>query len=164
MALNIHAPTQLEKIQLTPQAKVRLQAKSSKSKSKSKPQPPSLGPPITTEKHEETYADIASHPADPSAPVVTHNPDLDLDLETQKPRIKEDGGAIELLTRVYREKGIGGWYKGLGAQIVKAVLCQGMSILGRILYSITTSSSPSLSPCLSIFSFPIRGQVAVPES
>jgi len=48
-----------------------------------------------------------------------------LDLETQKPRIKEDGGAIELLTRVYREKGIGGWYKGLGAQIVKAVLCQG---------------------------------------
>ena len=119
-------------ISLTPQAKVRLQAKSSKSKSKSKPQPPSLGAPITTEKHEETYADIASHPADPSAPVVTHNPELDLDLETQKesiaPRIKEDGGAIELLTRVYREKGIGGWYKGLGAQIVKAVLCQGMSI------------------------------------
>lgn len=36
-----------------------------------------------------------------------------------------DGGAIELLTRVYREKGFLGWYKGLGAQIVKAVLCQG---------------------------------------
>ena len=115
-------------ISLTPQAKVRLQAKSSKSKSKSKPQPPSLGAPITTEKHEETYADIAPHSADPSTPVVTHDPDLDLDRETQKPRIKEDGGAIELLTRVYREKGIGGWYKGLGAQIVKAVLCQGMSI------------------------------------
>lgn len=36
-------------------------------------------------------------------------------------------GAIQLLTEVYHEKGLAGWYQGLGAQIVKAVLCQGMS-------------------------------------
>jgi len=122
-------------MKLIQQAKVRLQAKSSKSKS-SKPQPPTLGRPITTvnEEHEETYAEIASHPAEPSAPVVTHNPDLDFEKSQSKiessgmSKIKEDGGAIELLTRVYREKGVGGWYKGLGAQIVKAVLCQGMSL------------------------------------
>jgi adenine nucleotide transporter 17 len=40
-----------------------------------------------------------------------------------------EGGAIDLLARVYREKGVLGWYKGLGAQIIKAVLCQGMSRL-----------------------------------
>lgn len=37
-------------------------------------------------------------------------------------------GAVELLGDVYREKGLAGWYQGLGAQIVKAVLCQGTSI------------------------------------
>jgi len=60
--------------------------------------------------------------------------------------MKEDGGAIELLTRVYREKGLGGWYKGLGAQIVKAVLCQGMS----------PSRSPLFHPFLGFFSFTYR--------
>lgn len=146
------------RIELTQQAKVRLQAKSSKSKS-SKPQPPTLGRPITTEKekHGETYAEIASHPADPSAPVVTHNPDLDLEIQKQLPiisKMEEDGGAIELLTRVYREKGVGGWYKGLGAQIVKAVLCQGMSPSCFSLSSSFLSSVP-YSPTLRLCKLPI---------
>lgn len=34
-------------------------------------------------------------------------------------------GAIELLKDVYHEQGIKGWYQGLSAQIIKAVLCQG---------------------------------------
>ena len=34
-------------------------------------------------------------------------------------------GAVQLLSDVYKEKGLAGWYQGLGAQIVKAVLCQG---------------------------------------
>jgi hypothetical protein len=118
----------------------------------------STAPSQSTEKDVHgTYAEIASHPADPSAPVVTHNPDLDADVEKQAPassltgtaggrKAREDGGAIELLTRVYREKGLGGWYKGLGAQIVKAVLCQGMSLL--------TSSSSSCLPLSSHPRFP----------
>jgi hypothetical protein len=158
-AISIPAPD--IRIELTQQAKVRLQAKSSKSKS-TKPQPPTLGRPITTEKekHGETYAEIASHPADPSAPVVTHNPDLDLEKSQSKlefsgmSKIKGDGGAIELLTRVYREKGVGGWYKGLGAQIVKAVLCQGMS---PSCFSLSSSflSSVSYSPSLALCRLPI---------
>jgi hypothetical protein len=128
------------------QAKVRLQAKSSRSKS-TKTQPTPLAPALpTSTSHEGTYAEIASHPADPSAPVITHNPVLDTEKQ-QIPLVSGgvegaqdgDGGAIELLTRVYREKGLGGWYKGLGAQIVKAVLCQGMSLLcySILFYSIS---------------------------
>jgi hypothetical protein len=67
---------------------------------------------------------------------------LDLEIQKQLPiisKMKEDGGAIELLTRVYREKGVGGWYKGLGAQIVKAVLCQGMSFLAFFSHAIPPS-------------------------
>jgi len=124
---------------LTLQAKVRLQAKSSKPKSSaSSASPPTLGPASTSNSEKGTYAEIASHPASSSAPVVEHNPDLDLE-DAEKgnntvPSLKStvdvgkkviDGGAIELLSRVYREKGFLGWYKGLGAQIVKAVLCQG---------------------------------------
>ena len=125
---------------LTLQAKVRLQAKSSKPKSSSSSaSPPTLGPALTSNSEKGTYAEIASHPASSSAPVIEHNPDLDLeDAEKGPTPLKStinvgkkviDGGAIELLTRVYREKGFLGWYKGLGAQIVKAVLCQGTSHL-----------------------------------
>ena len=47
-------------------------------------------------------------------------------------------GAIALLAKVYREKGVAGWYKGLGAQIIKAVLCQGMSPPASSLSSLST--------------------------
>ena len=139
---------------LMKQAKVRLQAKSSKSKS----QPQAQIQTSSTEKpsHEETYADIASHPASATAPVVTHNPELDShgDVEKQssshlsntaKKAVQSDGGAIELLTRVYREKGLGGWYKGLGAQIVKAVLCQGTSY--PLLHFFAVSNHVTLHRC-----------------
>jgi hypothetical protein len=60
---------------------------------------------------------------------MSHNPNLDV--AEKNVNVKEEkkvqGGAIDLLARVYRERGFLGWYKGLGAQIVKAVLCQGMS-------------------------------------
>jgi hypothetical protein len=35
-------------------------------------------------------------------------------------------GAIDCLTQVYKEKGFVGWYKGMQAQIVKAVLAQAL--------------------------------------
>lgn len=39
--------------------------------------------------------------------------------------LKQKTGAVALLASVYKEKGLAGWYQGLGAQITKAVLCQG---------------------------------------
>lgn len=39
---------------------------------------------------------------------------------------KRATGAIQLLTEVYQEQGFKGWYQGMGAQITKAVLCQGI--------------------------------------
>jgi len=50
----------------------------------------------------------------------------------------EGEGAIALLAKVYREKGVAGWYKGLGAQIIKAVLCQGKFRLSRLVFSAWT--------------------------
>lgn len=86
----------------------------------------------------ETYADIASHTPAPDAPVIdvekaisepthpfTHEKPPSGSGHEQRVISKE--GAISLLAGVYRSKGLGGWYQGLGAQIVKAVLCQGTS-------------------------------------
>lgn len=39
---------------------------------------------------------------------------------------KRPTGAIELLAQVYAEEGFAGWYQGMSAQIIKAVLCQGI--------------------------------------
>lgn len=46
-----------------------------------------------------------------------HTPD---DVDGHVPK-----GALEILKDVYHEQGIKGWYQGLSAQIIKAVLCQG---------------------------------------
>ncbi|KAK4683709.1 hypothetical protein P7C73_g6524, partial [Tremellales sp. Uapishka_1] len=40
-------------------------------------------------------------------------------------------GAIGLLHSVYEERGLSGWYQGMGAQIVKAVLCQGILFVSK---------------------------------
>ncbi|WWD21645.1 hypothetical protein CI109_106131 [Kwoniella shandongensis] len=40
-------------------------------------------------------------------------------------------GALALLKAVYKERGIGGLYQGLGAQILKAVLCQGILFVSK---------------------------------
>lgn len=60
-----------------------------------------------------SYAEIASHPPAPR---------------------QRDNGAIELLIRVFKSQGFKGWYRGMSAQIVKAVLSQGKpyrSLLGH---------------------------------
>jgi adenine nucleotide transporter 17 len=89
---------------------------------------PDTTPPRSQEK--ESYAEIAAHPpASPSAVTATPNSSAIHDLEasqTTKPPI-EHRGAIPLLRSVYRERGFLGWYQGLTAQIIKAVLCQGQS-------------------------------------
>ncbi|CAD6568663.1 MAG: ADP/ATP carrier protein [Tremellales sp. Tagirdzhanova-0007] len=40
-------------------------------------------------------------------------------------------GAIPLLVAVYRERGFLGWYQGLTAQVIKAVLCQGILFVSK---------------------------------
>jgi hypothetical protein len=104
---------------LTLKAKVRLQAR---------PTPkPIAGQTSGTD--DASYAAIASaEPAEGSAVVgpegephekVVHRP-----IHPAHATV-DQRGAISLLTSVYREKGLAGWYQGLGAQITKAVLCQG---------------------------------------
>jgi adenine nucleotide transporter 17 len=133
------------------QAKVRLQAKS-KSKSNS---PPSSGSTTTSAPSSlhESYAEIASHTPAPDAPVLPEHEKQDEEKSISPPTLAppvltgnslsgkgkgEGEGAIALLAKVYREKGVAGWYKGLGAQIIKAVLCQGKFRLSRFLFSALT--------------------------
>lgn len=52
-----------------------------------------------------------------------HHAELEQGVEVKKQ--KRATGAIELLTQVLSEQGFKGWYQGMGAQITKAVLCQG---------------------------------------
>jgi adenine nucleotide transporter 17 len=40
-------------------------------------------------------------------------------------------GALDILQRVYREEGPVGWYRGMGAQIAKAVLSQGVLFMSK---------------------------------
>ncbi|WVN89296.1 uncharacterized protein L203_104517 [Cryptococcus depauperatus CBS 7841] len=116
-------------------AKVRLQAKPTES-------PPPLAEEI--QKGEvPSYADIASTaPAEGSTVIVEHS-------ENQNSFQHKDGcdfghhhkhshspalhhkAAIPLLKAVYKEKGILGVYQGLGAQIIKAVLCQGILFVSK---------------------------------
>ena len=51
--------------------------------------------------------------------------------DAANPGKKRPKGAIALLRQVYNEQGISGWYQGLGAQIVKAVLCQGILFVSK---------------------------------
>ena len=38
---------------------------------------------------------------------------------------RKEVGALGILAHVYQKDGLKGWYQGLNAQILKAVLCQG---------------------------------------
>ncbi|RXK40905.1 hypothetical protein M231_01753 [Tremella mesenterica] len=40
-------------------------------------------------------------------------------------------GALAILRHVYKKEGMKGWYRGLGAQILKAVLCQGILFVSK---------------------------------
>lgn len=146
-------------------AKVRLQAKS---KSKSIPQSSNthssnaLSPVQQTSSLTESYAEIASHTPAPDAPVVhehehghqSQSQDIEKGTSTSNPvsigHGKKGGeGAIALLAKVYKEKGVAGWYKGLGAQIIKAVLCQGRS--SNIYIFLLLVSSPPSSRVILVF-------------
>lgn len=75
----------------------------------------------TTESVGATYAEIAAEP--PAADGAV--PDSEKQTTQVPRRTTEEGGAIPLLRAVYKERGFGGWYQGLTAQILKAALCQG---------------------------------------
>ncbi|KAI0258400.1 mitochondrial carrier domain-containing protein [Gloeopeniophorella convolvens] len=46
-------------------------------------------------------------------------------------RRPKDEGAVDILARVLRTEGFLGWYKGMGAQILKAVLSQGVLFVSK---------------------------------
>ncbi|KAF8271165.1 mitochondrial carrier domain-containing protein [Lactarius quietus] len=46
-------------------------------------------------------------------------------------RRPQDEGAVDILARVLRTEGFTGWYKGMGAQILKAVLSQGVLFMSK---------------------------------
>ncbi|KAH9063995.1 adenine nucleotide transporter [Lactarius vividus] len=46
-------------------------------------------------------------------------------------RPPRDEGAVDILARVLRTEGFSGWYKGMGAQILKAVLSQGVLFMSK---------------------------------
>jgi len=46
-------------------------------------------------------------------------------------RRPRDEGAVDILTRVLRTEGFLGWYKGMSAQILKAVLSQGVLFMSK---------------------------------
>lgn len=47
-------------------------------------------------------------------------------------------GAVALLTRVLREQGLSGWYKGMGAQIIKAVIAQALLFASKDQFELYT--------------------------
>ncbi|KAK8847555.1 hypothetical protein IAR55_005414 [Kwoniella newhampshirensis] len=127
-------------------AKVRLQAKVPPSTT-SGPAPPTPLANLTKDESAPSYASIAStSPAFGSA-VTSTSPTLagGSDQHPQKgehPQLPHNHlhphspthhykGALELLKAVYKERGIGGLYQGLGAQILKAVLCQGILFVSK---------------------------------
>ncbi|KAI9463280.1 adenine nucleotide transporter [Lactarius psammicola] len=46
-------------------------------------------------------------------------------------RPSPDEGAVDILKRILRTEGFSGWYKGMGAQILKAVLSQGVLFMSK---------------------------------
>ncbi|EIW71118.1 hypothetical protein TREMEDRAFT_67578 [Tremella mesenterica DSM 1558] len=45
--------------------------------------------------------------------------------------VHKSTGALDILRHVYKKEGMKGWYRGLGAQILKAVLCQGILFVSK---------------------------------
>ncbi|KAL7419357.1 hypothetical protein Q5752_006195 [Cryptotrichosporon argae] len=116
-------------------AKVRLQAKSTKASpppstaAGEAPAPPDPAAPAS-------YAAIAAHPPASESAVVAGVTDSSAEVLStpaqpdDSPR-KSEKGALALLRHVYREHGMKGWYQGMEAQIVKAVLCQGILFVSK---------------------------------
>nr|XP_019046982.1 adenine nucleotide transporter [Kwoniella bestiolae CBS 10118]OCF25912.1 adenine nucleotide transporter [Kwoniella bestiolae CBS 10118] len=121
-------------------AKVRLQAKATPEELQYDAEHPPLTKTETGMGNDPTpsYASVAS------APPAFGSATVDLPKETQtqggRPGLARQHShkyhhhhrhALSLLKAVYREHGVRGWYKGLGAQIVKAVLCQGILFVSK---------------------------------
>jgi len=49
----------------------------------------------------------------------------------ESPKRRQNEGAVDILARVLRTEGFLGWYKGMGAQILKAVLSQGVLFMSK---------------------------------
>jgi hypothetical protein len=77
----------------------------------------------TTGTDSASFAAVAAAPPSDAA-----HANADTAVKVPARTVIKSKGAVELLGDVYREKGLAGWYQGLGAQIFKAVLCQGTSI------------------------------------
>jgi hypothetical protein len=122
------------------QAKVRLQAKPP-TKPQSQTTTPSAPPANTTEPTAPTsYANVvaSSEPAHESGAHFVSEKDLEANAqeaagaqtplqatETVAGKQVRQTSAIGVLRDTYRTKGFAGWYQGMHAQIIKAVLSQG---------------------------------------
>lgn len=100
-------------------AKVRLQAK----------QTPEPIIEHTTGKDEHSFAAVAASASDSASAGSTDASGAKLHGHAAA-RVPSKG-AVQLLSEVYSEKGLAGWYQGLCAQIVKAVLCQGILFVSK---------------------------------
>ncbi|TIB64949.1 hypothetical protein E3P78_00897 [Wallemia ichthyophaga] len=55
-------------------------------------------------------------------------------IEQDKKELKKNTGAVKLLMHIYKKRGIAGWYQGMHAQIVKAVLQQALLFVLRDIF------------------------------
>ncbi|TIB68958.1 hypothetical protein E3P77_00761 [Wallemia ichthyophaga] len=55
-------------------------------------------------------------------------------IEQDKKELKKNTGALKLLMHIYKKRGIAGWYQGMHAQIVKAVLQQALLFVLRDIF------------------------------
>ncbi|WWC86737.1 uncharacterized protein L201_001615 [Kwoniella dendrophila CBS 6074] len=88
-----------------------------------------------------SYASVASVPPPSFGSATIELPKSDSEkIKISRPELKNKQShkyhhhhkhALSLLKSVYKEHGIKGWYKGLGAQILKAVLCQGILFVSK---------------------------------
>ncbi|EIM24034.1 mitochondrial carrier [Wallemia mellicola CBS 633.66] len=62
------------------------------------------------------------------------NEDKTIRSEQDKKTLKKNAGALKLLLQIYKKKGMIGWYKGMHAQIVKAVLQQALLFVLRDIF------------------------------
>lgn len=62
------------------------------------------------------------------------NEDKTVRSEQDKKTLKKNAGALKLLLQVYKKKGMIGWYKGMHAQIIKAVLQQALLFVLRDIF------------------------------
>jgi hypothetical protein len=132
---------------LRSQAKVRLQAKSPKTDSIASPSTSEQQPQTTTSVSPPgSFADVVKHePAHQHGDHLVTSTDLEAnkaEASSSKPHITRDEerearkapvekkkftSAVELLQYTYAKHGFKGWYQGMSAQILKAVLSQGAS-------------------------------------